>query len=111
MPRWFRWDEPELEATTYVEVGDDGWALRHVEVRGRESHPVTAETLVEVLHLRDHGTLAEMREYVRRYGKGTVAEANLSDIETDGQGHVVEVSEADFEQVWRPARRALDERP
>lgn len=52
-----------------------------------------------------------MREYERRYGKGTVAEANLSDIETDGQGHVVEVSEADFEQVWRPARRALDERP
>jgi hypothetical protein len=108
VPRWIRFHDPDEHATGYVELGDDGWALRHVEVRGPDRRPATAETLAEVLRIRDHCSPAEMREYERRYGHGCVAEGDLSDVELSDL--VVEISEAEFERVWGPARAALDGR-
>ncbi len=87
----------------YFEADDGGWAARQVEVRGRDSRPVTAAALEEVLHLRDQGDLAAMVRYERQYGV-------LAEGSTDGwqdQSQAAEISAEEFDRLWAEARRAL----
>jgi hypothetical protein len=107
MTRWIRYYWADYDTWSYIEFSDDGWALRHVELQGPQQRPVTAATLNEVLHVRDHGNIADMRAYERKYGvlaDGDVRGWRKSD-------EVTEITKAEFEQAWAPARRALDGAP
>jgi hypothetical protein len=102
---WLRYYFDEDDTLTYYEFGEDGYAQRQVDLQGPEQRPVTAATLEEVLHARDHGGFEAVVAYERRYG--VLAEGDLDgwrDVD-----HVVEISAAEFEQAWEPARRALDQ--
>jgi hypothetical protein len=64
---------------------------------------VTAASLEEVLHLRDHADLAAMFRYERQYG--VLAEGPLEGWQD--QPKAAEISEEEFERLWSEARRAL----
>ncbi|AXB44167.1 hypothetical protein [Amycolatopsis albispora] len=103
MATWFRTYHAAEDLWLYFETDDEGWATRQVEVRGKDSRPVTAASLDEVLHLRDHADLPAMGRYERQYG--VLAEAPL-----DGwrdQPRAAEISAAEFEHRWIEARRIL----
>lgn len=68
MVTWFRTYYEDEDLWLFFEAGDEGWAARQVDVRGQDSRPVTAASLEEVLHLRDHADLAAMGRYERQYG-------------------------------------------
>ncbi|WP_329562003.1 hypothetical protein [Kitasatospora sp. NBC_01266] len=103
MTTWFRTYYEDEDLWLYVEADDEGWAARQVEVRGEDSRPVVAASLVEVLHLRDHADVAAMGRYERQYG---VLAEGLMDGWQD-QPHAAEISAEEFEQLWAAARRAL----
>ncbi|MFE4668978.1 hypothetical protein ACFRI7_35115 [Streptomyces sp. NPDC056716] len=101
---WFRTYYEEDDLWLYFEADDEGWAVRQVEVRGEGSRPVTAASLAEVLHLRDHVGPAGMGRYEQRYGV-------LADAVLEGwrdQPRAAEISAAEFERLWVEARRALE---
>ncbi|MFJ8555091.1 hypothetical protein [Streptomyces sp. NPDC093676] len=64
---------------------------------------MTAASLEEVLHLRDHADLAAMGRYERQYGV-------LAEGPVDGwkdQPEAAEISVDEFERLWTEARRVL----
>ncbi|MFD7536050.1 hypothetical protein [Streptomyces sp. NPDC059819] len=103
MTIWFRTHYEGEDLWLYFEADDEGWATRHVEVRGKDSRPVTAASLEEVLHLRDHADLAAMGRYERQYG--VLAEAALDGWQD--QPRAAEISAEEFESLWVEARRIL----
>jgi len=103
--RWFRTYYEDEDLWLYFEADDEGWAARQVEVRGPDARPVTAASLEEVLHLRDHADLAAMGRYERQYG--VLAEGSLDGWQDEPQA--AEISVEEFEQLWAEARRTLDE--
>jgi len=105
MTTWFRTYYEDEDLWLYFEADDEGWAARHVEVRGRDSRPVTAASLAEVLHLRDHADLAAMGRYERQYG--VLAEGPMDGWQDQPQA--AEISAEEFEQRWTEARRTLGE--
>ncbi|MDX3695486.1 hypothetical protein PV726_35155 [Streptomyces europaeiscabiei] len=68
MTIWFRTYYEDEDLWLYFEADEEGWAARHVEGRGKDSRPVTAAALAEVLHLRDHAAHAAMGRCERQYG-------------------------------------------
>lgn len=62
---------------------------------------MTAASLKEVLHLRDHADLAAMGRYERQYG--VLAEAVLEGWQD--QPLAAEISAEEFERLWVEARR------
>ncbi len=104
MTTWFRTYYEDEDLWLYFEADDEGQAARHVEVRGKDSRPVTAASLEEVLHLRDHADLAAMGRYERQYG--VLAEAVLSGWQDQPQA--AEISAEEFESLWAEARRILN---
>lgn len=105
MAIWFRTYHEDEDLWQYFEAGDDGWVTRQVELGVRDARPVTAASLAEVLHLRDHADAAVMRRYEQRFGI-------LAAGEVEGwrdQPLAIEVSAEEFELVWVQARRELDE--
>ncbi len=67
MATWFRTYYEDEDLWLYFEADDGAWVARQVEVRGQDSRPVTAASLAEVVHLRDHADLAAMGRYERQY--------------------------------------------
>lgn len=103
MTTWFRTYYEDEDLWLYLEADDGGWAVRQVEVRKMDSRPVTAASLAEVLHLRDHADLAAMSRYERQFGV-------LAEGPVDGwqdQPVAAEISAAEFERLWAEARRTL----
>jgi hypothetical protein len=100
---WFRTYFEDEDVWQYFEEGADGWASRQVDVRGVDSHPLTAASLDEVLHLRDHADLVAMQRYERRFG--VLAETAL-DGWRDAPG-AQEITQAEFERLWIEARAVL----
>jgi hypothetical protein len=103
MATWFRTYYEDEDLWLYFEADDEGWAARQVEVRGQDSRPVTAASLEEVLHLRDHADLAAMFRYERQYG--VLAEGFMDGWQDQPQAAEITVEE--FERLWTEARRAL----
>jgi hypothetical protein len=87
----------------YFEAGADGWASRQVELRAGDLSPVTAASLDEVLHLRDHADLAAMQRYERQFG--VLSEGSLEGWQE--QPRAEEITQDEFERVWREARAEL----
>ncbi|RSN35453.1 hypothetical protein DL990_04400 [Amycolatopsis sp. WAC 01416] len=104
--QWIRYFWADDDTVTFLEIDEDGWARRQVILQGELRLPVSAATLDEVMHLRDHGTLADMTAYEDRYG--VLAEGDVRDWEDTDQ--VVEITRAEFDQAWVPARETLDNR-
>jgi hypothetical protein len=96
----------EEDLLSYFELDEEEWALRQVDLRGPDRRPVTAATMAEVLHLRDHADLAAMQAYERRFG--VLAEASLIGWET--VPGAAEVPAQEFERIWALARAAIEER-
>jgi hypothetical protein len=103
MTTWFRTYYEDEDLWLYFEADDEGWAARQVEVRGQDSRPVTAASLEEVLHLRDHADLAAMFRYERQYG--VLAEGPMDGWQDQPQA--AEITAEEFERLWTEARRAL----
>ena len=103
MTTWFRTYYEDEDLWLYFEADDEGWAERQVEVRAQDSRPVTAASLAEVLHLRDHADLAAMSRYEQQYG--VLAEGPMDGWQDQPQA--AEISAAEFEQLWTEARRTL----
>jgi hypothetical protein len=103
MATWFRTYIEDEDVWQYFEEGADSWASRQVDVRGADSRPLTAASLDEVLHLRDHADLAAMQRYERRFG--VLSETALDDWR-DAPG-AQEITEAEFERLWIEARAVL----
>ena len=103
MTTWFRTYYKDEDLWLYFEADDEGWAARQVEVRAQDSRPVTAASLAEVLHLRDHADIAAMSRYEQQYG--VLAEGPMNGWQDQPQA--AEISAAEFEQLWTEARRTL----
>jgi hypothetical protein len=103
MTSWFRTYYEDEDLWLYFEADDESWAVRQVEVRRADSKPVTAASLEEVLHLRDHADLAAMGRYERQYG--VLAEGSLDGWQD--QPHANEIPAEEFERLWAEARQTL----
>lgn len=84
MTNWLRTYYADEDLWQYLEADDEGWAARQVEVRGQDSCPVTAASLEEVLHLREHAELAAMGRYERQYG--VLAEGRMESWQDEPRG-------------------------
>jgi hypothetical protein len=103
MTTWFRTYYEDEDLWLYFEADDEGWAVRQVEVRGQDSRAVTAASLAEVVHLRDHADLASMGRYERQYG--VLVEGPMDGWQDQPQA--AEISAEEFERRWTEARRTL----
>ncbi|MES9512141.1 hypothetical protein ABWJ92_38190 [Streptomyces sp. NPDC000609] len=103
MTRWIRTHDGESATWSYFELDDEQWASRQVDLQGPERTAVTAATLGEVLHCRDHGDPAAMAAHERRYG--VLAEGDLTGWD-DADGPA-EITEDVFERIWAAARLRL----
>ncbi|WP_406841837.1 hypothetical protein ACICHK_43355 (plasmid) [Streptomyces sp. AHU1] len=103
MTTWFRTYYEDEDLWLYFEADGEGRAARQVEVRRQESRPVTAASLEEVLHLRDHADLAAMFSYERQFG--VLAEGPMDSWQD--QPGAAEISAEEFERVWTEARQVL----
>ncbi|MGW6855975.1 hypothetical protein [Streptomyces xanthophaeus] len=103
MTTWFRTYYEDEDLWLYFEADDEGWAARHIEVRGKDSRPVTAASSEEVLYVRDHADGAAMGCYERQYG--VLAEGVLDGWQDQPQA--AELSAEEFERLWVEARGFL----
>jgi hypothetical protein len=81
-----------------------GGSLVPVELIGAERRPQTAAALDEVIRERDTGSIQAVRVYEARYG--VLVEKPIDDWAFPHE----DVTQAEFEQVWADARRALTAR-
>ena len=103
MTTWFRSFFEDEDVWQYFEEGDDGWARRQVDLRAEDASPLTAASLAEVLHLREHADLAAMQRYEHQFG--VLAEAPLDGWRDDPRTE--EITRAEFERIWAETRSAL----
>ncbi|MFD3518917.1 hypothetical protein [Streptomyces sp. NPDC058653] len=103
MAIWFRTYYEDEDRWLYFEADDEGLAVRQVEVRGRDSRPVIAASLEEVLRLRDRADLAAMGRYEGQYG--VLAEGSVDGWQD--QPRAAGISAEEFERLWAKARWAL----
>ncbi len=102
MTTWFRTYYEDEDLWLYFEADDEGWAAGQVEVRGQDSRPVTAASLGELLHLRDHADLAAMFRYERQYG--VLAEGAMDGWQD--RPEAAEITAEEFERLWAEGRNA-----
>ncbi|MFJ6651136.1 hypothetical protein ACIQPS_36650 [Streptomyces sp. NPDC091290] len=103
MTFWFRTYNGDEDLWLYVESDDEGWATRQVELQGKNLRAVTAASLKEVLHVRDHADVAAIGRYERQFG--ILAEGPMDGWED--QPEAAEISAEEFERLWTEARQAL----
>ncbi|MCX4553107.1 hypothetical protein [Streptomyces sp. NBC_01500] len=104
MTPWIRAYDDESDTWSYIELDDNGGALRQVDLQGPQRRPVAAASLTEVIEVRDHADLAAMTTYERTYG--VLAEGSLHGWQDfDGP---TEITEHEFESTWAAARETLD---
>ncbi|GGR68070.1 hypothetical protein GCM10010169_09700 [Micromonospora fulviviridis] len=107
MLSYVRWYWPEEDRWNYDELDTDRWSLRHVELRGSDQAVMAAASLAEVLAARDSGGAGAVVRYERRYG--VVPEALFPSPDADVEPVLETLSATEFEQLWRRARRQLDQ--
>ncbi|WFB10470.1 hypothetical protein LRS74_28115 [Streptomyces sp. LX-29] len=106
MLTWARIYYPDEDVWMYFEIDTtDDWAPRQIEIRRSDGQPTTAACLAEVMHARDHGGFSAVDRYEGRYG--VVAEGPVGGWED--QPEATEITQAEFEQLWERARRAMDD--
>ncbi|MGW0547898.1 hypothetical protein [Streptomyces altiplanensis] len=104
MPPWIRAYDDQSDTWSFLELDDEGWALRQVDLQGPQRWPVTATCLAEVVKTRDHVDLAAMAAYERKYG--VLAEGSLDGWQD--AGGTAEITRHEYESTWAAARETLD---
>ena len=101
MTRWVRayWDEEDV--TFFLEVGEDGWVTRHVELAGPGGEPRAATSLVEWMSELDAGRI---HEYQAKYG----GLADQPIVEWDFPHE--DLTHDEYDAIWANARHALESR-
>ncbi|MEV0726229.1 hypothetical protein AB0I37_26030 [Micromonospora purpureochromogenes] len=106
MLTYVRWYWSDDDRWNYDELDADGWALRHVELRGSDGLFVAAASLAQVRIARDSGTVGAVAEYEQRYG--VVPEAPFPPLASALEPALESLSSWEFEHLWRDARRQLE---
>jgi hypothetical protein len=101
---WIRTYDAERDLLSYFELDDEEWALRQIDLRGPRHRPMAAASLVEVMEVRDHGDLAAMAFYERKYG--VLAEGSMRGWQESDDAAGITFDE--FESTWAAAREVLD---
>ncbi|MEU9828484.1 hypothetical protein [Micromonospora chersina] len=106
MLSYVRWYWPEQDRWNYDELDTDRWSLRHVELHG-DGRAIAAASLAEVLAVHDSGGAGAVVRYERRYG--VVPDAPFPPPDADVEPVLETLTAIEFEQLWRQARRQLDQ--
>ncbi|MEU4778064.1 hypothetical protein [Micromonospora sp. NPDC023633] len=106
MLSYVRWYWPEENRWNYDELDTGRWCLRHVELHGNGA-VMAAASLAEALAARDSGGADAVVRYERRYG--VIPEAPFPSPDADVEPALEMLSATEFEQLWRQARRQLDQ--
>jgi hypothetical protein len=91
------WDEEGI--WFYLEIDDDGWVTRHIELQGPDRTPIAAASLSEWFTELDAGRI---QQYQAQFGFVTD-----QPIPTDEIDHYEAVPADAFERVWQAARSHL----
>ncbi|WP_109523343.1 MULTISPECIES: hypothetical protein [Nocardia] len=101
--------DADLHIWLFIELDAEGWPNRQVNLDGLDGLPSTAAALDEVMYARDHGGIAAVQAYDRKYG--VVAEGNSADWDWDfEEASIADISADEFERVWTAARYVLEHR-
>lgn len=101
---WFRSHWGEGDITFVLEVDEDGWVVRQVELMGADRVPIAAASLEEWPDAETEGIEA-VRRYEAQYGG--LADHPISEWDTGFPRE--DIAATEFEHIWLEARRALSE--
>lgn len=100
MTKWVRWYWDQEDLWFWLEVDDDGWVTRQVELQGELQTPTAAASLAEWLQIPDESSRDQYQEKLGKLVAEPFSEYELRKCQT--------VTAVEFENVWAPARRVLE---